>query len=106
MALRVSFSCAKSARELCQDFSSLSFQLLEEPGLGVSPEPVRAAPRQAEQLRRIAHGLAGEIAKMDEFSRLWLNRCQPGQRLVQRQQVIRALRRSNREILQIKSLAS
>src|SRR5207302_1793416 len=52
-ALRASSSCAKSARKLCQEFVSIPFQLLEEPGLGVGPEAVCAAQRQTEQVRRI-----------------------------------------------------
>src|SRR5262249_48676517 len=61
----------RNRREKCaRIFSSVPLQLLEEPGPGVGPEPVGAAQGQAEQVRGVVHGLAGEVAQLDELRRL------------------------------------
>jgi hypothetical protein len=73
LVLLTPFSCAKSARELCQEIASTALQLLEEPGFGLCPEAVGAAQRQAEQVRRGAYGLAGEVAEVDQFCGLRLD---------------------------------
>jgi hypothetical protein len=43
-------SCAKSAHGVCQEIASIPLEFQETPGFRVSPEPVGAPQRQAEQL--------------------------------------------------------
>jgi hypothetical protein len=59
---------AESARGVCQEIAAISRQFLEKPGFRLSPGPADPPQRQAEQIGRGAHGLAGEVIEGDALA--------------------------------------
>src|ERR1700681_785648 len=64
-------------------------QLAVQPGACVVPVPVRRRRRYANGLPGLVDRHACEVAQLDELSRGWIVAGQPGQRVVDRQELVR-----------------
>src|SRR5947208_585185 len=65
-----------------------AFNLRAQPGSRISPEPVRACPREPEELARLLHRKSGEEVQLDELGRGGILGGKSAQCLVEPYQVI------------------